>query len=140
MEILFFTEEIDFYIENEDGIREWLQKVAADNHYHIGVLNFIITDDNNILKVNTKFLSHNYLTDIITFNYCQGKELNGDVYISVDRVKENAAKFSSNFNDEFYRVIVHGVLHLIGFDDHNEPDRKLMRHTEDKYLSLLADL
>lgn len=140
MEILFFNENTDFNLEEEQLIREWLSLVAKDCHFKIGVLNYIFTDDHTLLKVNKKFLEHDYLTDIITFDNSQGNEVNGDIYISTDRVKDNASGLNMSFEVELQRVIVHGLLHLTGKKDDTSDRRKEMRAAENKYLSLLADL
>ncbi len=140
MEILFFNENTDFTLEEEQLISEWLSMVAKDCHFHIGVLNYIFTDDNTLLKVNKKFLKHDYLTDIITFDNSQGNEVNGDIYISVERVKDNAYSLDKRFEEELHRVIVHGLLHLTGKKDDTSDHKEEMRSAENKYLSLLADL
>jgi rRNA maturation RNase YbeY len=92
------------------------------------------------LDVNKKYLQHDYYTDIITFDYCEGDVLSGDLFISVDSVRENASFYGTDFENELNRVIVHGVLHLIGYDDHTEEDIAVMRSKEDFYLSLRADI
>lgn len=140
MEILFFTEKVDLVIENPDILREWIDKVATDHHFNVGLVNFVFTDDKSLLKINREFLHHDYLTDIITFDNKQGNELNGDIYISVDRVKENAPKYGRTFLEELHRVMVHGILHLIGHKDDTTTNKEAMRSAENKYLSLLADL
>ena len=88
------------------------------------------------MDVNQKYLQHDYFTDIITFDYCEGDRLSGDLFISVDSVRENAVEYGTEFSEELYRVIVHGVLHLIGYDDHNDEDIAMMRKKENYYLSL----
>jgi|AntRauTorcE11898_2_1112593.scaffolds.fasta_scaffold00139_14 rRNA maturation RNase YbeY len=140
MEILFFTEKVDLVIENPDLLREWLTKVAGDNHFKVGEISFVFTDDNSLLKINREFLNHDYLTDIITFDNRQGNELNSDIYISADRIKENAQKYSRSFMEELHRVMVHGILHLCGYKDDSPSNKEAMRLAENKYLSLLADL
>ncbi|HKK11050.1 MAG TPA: rRNA maturation RNase YbeY [Bacteroidales bacterium] len=140
MEILFFNESVDYRPEDEEIIREWLSLVAKDRHFKIGIINYIFTDDKTLLNVNKKFLNHDYLTDIITFDNSQGNEVNGDIYISIDRVKDNASKLSRSFEEELNRVIVHGLLHLTGKKDDTQERKQEMRTAENKYLSLLADL
>jgi len=140
MEILFFNESVDYRPEDEEIIREWLSLVAKDRHFKIGIINYIFTDDKTLLNVNKKFLNHDYLTDIITFDNSQGNEVNGDIYISIDRVKDNASKLSRSFEEELSRVIVHGLLHLTGKKDDTQERKQEMRTAENKYLSLLADL
>ena len=87
-----------------------------------------------------KYLQHDYFTDIITFDYCEGKVLSGDLFISVDSVRENSIEFGTDFEEELHRVIVHGVLHLIGYDDHTEEDKKVMRHKENYYLQMRSQI
>lgn len=140
MEVLFFNENTSFILEDETLIREWIYLVAKDNHFTVGVINYIFTDDKTLHKVNKDFLNHDYYTDIITFDNSQGNEINGDVYISVDRVKDNAKDLEKKFEDELHRVIIHGVLHLTGKKDNNPENQSQMRQAENKYLSLLADL
>lgn len=140
MEINFFTENIDISLENEELIREWIGKVSEDRSFKIGVINYIFTDDQTLYHVNQKYLEHDYLTDIITFDNTQANEINGDIYISIERVKDNASKYQRTFLDELHRVIIHGILHLTGIRDQDEDEKKIMRELEDKYLSLLFDL
>ncbi|MGM0565753.1 MAG: rRNA maturation RNase YbeY [Bacteroidota bacterium] len=140
MEILFFTEKVDFKVENPALLREWITKVVQDHYLEVGEVSFVFTTDEYLLKINREFLNHDYLTDIITFDNRQGKELNSDIYISLDRVKENADDNNKSLLDELHRVIIHGILHLCGYNDNTEESKTKMRNAEDKYLSLLADL
>ncbi|MCF8334101.1 MAG: rRNA maturation RNase YbeY [Bacteroidales bacterium] len=140
MEMNFFTENVELTLENEDLIREWISKVSEDRSFKIGVLNYIFTDDQTLHHINQKYLNHDYLTDIITFDNTQANEINGDIYISTERIKENADKYQRTFFDELHRVMIHGILHLTGIKDHSEREKKMMRELEDKYLSLLFDL
>ena len=140
MEILFFTEKVDFNVENSALLREWISKVVEDPYFEVGEVSFVFTTDEYLLKINREFLNHDYLTDIITFDNRQGKELNGDIYISLDRVKENAEDNNKSLFDELHRVIIHGILHLCGHKDNTLESKTKMRNAEDKYLSLLADL
>ncbi len=136
--IWFFTQDISFNFTRKMQIRRWLKMVAGSEIREIGDVNIIFCSDNYILDVNLKYLQHDYYTDIITFDYCEGKVLSGDLFISIDSVKENAEYYgASSFEEELNRVIVHGLLHLIGYDDHSEEDQKTMRAKENYYLSML---
>lgn len=101
----------------------------------IGHISIIFCSDNYLLDINIKYLNHNYFTDIITFNYVEGEIISGDLFISIDRVKENASEFETIWIKELYRVIFHGLLHLIGYNDKTEEEKKIMRIKEDLYLS-----
>jgi rRNA maturation RNase YbeY len=100
-----------------------------------GVISIIFCSDNYLLDINIKYLNHNYFTDIITFNYVEGEVISGDLFISIDRVRENAIEFETILIKELYRVIFHGLLHLIGYNDKTEEEKKIMRKKEDLYLS-----
>ena len=114
--------------------------VAASELRKIGIINIIFCSDNYILDVNMKYLQHDYFTDIITFDYCEKDILSGDLFISIDSVRENALFYGTEFPEELNRVMVHGVLHLIGYDDHTEDDIKTMRSKENYYLDLRKQL
>lgn len=101
----------------------------------IGNISLIFCSDNYLLDINIKYLNHNYFTDIITFNYVEGEIISGDLFISIDRVKENAIEFETMWIKELYRVIFHGLLHLIGYNDKTEEEKKIMKIKEDLYLS-----
>ena len=134
--ISYFFEDTDFQFKNRTINNKWLRLVAESEIRRIGQISIIFCSDNYILDVNQQYLQHDYFTDIITFDYCEGDRLSGDLFISVDTVRENAQEYGTEFTDELNRVIVHGVLHLIGYDDHSEDDIAVMRKKEDYYLSL----
>ena len=138
--VSYFTQDTSFVFKGKRLNNSWLKMVAGSEIRRLGDLSIIFCSDNYILDVNMKFLSHDYFTDIITFDYCEGKTLSGDLFISIDSVRENASFYGSEFSDELNRVIVHGLLHLIGYDDHNENDRKIMREKENYYLEIRKTL
>ncbi len=134
--IRYFNEDIDFTLKGKTINNCWLKLVAGSEMRKLGAVNIIFCSDPYILDINLKYLSHDYFTDIITFDYCEGDKLSGDLFISVDSVKENAEFYGVEFRDELDRVMVHGLLHLIGYDDHSEEDIAMMRSKENYYLSL----
>ena len=138
--IRYFCEDIRFIYKNKLANNRWLKMVAGSEIRKIGDINVIFCSDNYILDVNMKYLQHDYFTDIITFDYCEGKVLSGDLFISVDSVRENSIEFGTDFEEELHRVIVHGVLHLIGYADHTEEDKKVMRQKENYYLQMRSQI
>lgn len=138
--IRYFCEDIKFTYKNKLANNRWLKMVAGSEIRKIGDINVIFCSDNYILDVNMKYLQHDYFTDIITFDYCEGKVLSGDLFISVDSVRENSIEFGTDFEEELHRVIVHGVLHLIGYDDHTDEDKKVMRQKENYYLQMRSHI
>lgn len=134
--ISYFFEDTKFQYKGRSRNNRWLRLVAESEIRRIGDVNIIFCSDNYILDINLKYLRHDYFTDIITFDYCEGDKLSGDLFISVDSVRENAQFYGSEFEEELHRVIVHGLLHLIGYDDHTEAEKKEMRKKENYYLSL----
>lgn len=132
-----FNYETDFKLNNEKGTASWIASVVVKESCKEGDINYIFCDDKYLHKLNLEFLKHDTLTDIISFDYSVGKELHGDIFISIDRVKENAEKFNVDFVEELHRVIIHGILHYCGYKDKTESDKKEMRNKENTYLSLL---
>jgi rRNA maturation RNase YbeY len=113
----------------------WLKKVVSSEHKKIGEIVFVFCNDNYLLRKNIEFLKHDTLTDVITFNYCDAEQISGDILISVERVRENSKIFKTKFSIELNRVMVHGLLHLLGYDDKTQADAKIMRSKEEFYLS-----
>ncbi len=134
--VRYYCEDIKFLFKNKQANNRWLKMVAGSEIKTLGDISIIFCSDNYILDVNLRYLHHDYFTDVITFDYCEGDKLSGDLFISIDSVRENAIEFGTEFDEELHRVIVHGVLHLIGYDDHTPEDQKVMRAKEDYYLSL----
>jgi rRNA maturation RNase YbeY len=133
--MISFNYETDFILENSTAIELWISNVIAEENCKLGEINYIFCTDDYLHKINVEFLNHDTLTDIISFDYSVGKELHGDIYISVDRVKENASDFKVDFKDELARVLVHGVLHYCGYKDKTNDEAKLMRSKEDYYIA-----
>lgn len=138
--ISYFNEDINFTLKGKLFNNRWLKMVAESEIRRIGNISIIFCSDNYILDVNMKYLQHDYFTDIITFDYCEGKMLSGDLFISIDSVRENALFYGAEFETELNRVMVHGILHLIGYDDHTPEDQKIMREKENYYLDLREKL
>ncbi len=134
--VSYFVQDTDFKFVKRRLNNAWLKLVAESEVRKLGNINIIFCSDNYILDVNMKYLQHDYFTDIITFDYCEGNVLSGDLFISVDSVRENSVFFKTEFADELNRVIVHGILHLIGYDDHTPDEQKTMREKENYYLDL----
>ena len=118
-------------------IMRGIRAVAAGYGFSVGNINYIFCSDERELAVNREFLGHDYYTDIITFDYCEGKVLNGDIYISLDTVRTNALKFGQSYQDELHRVMIHSILHLCGMDDKTPAERDAMHEAEDQALALL---
>lgn len=134
--ISYYFQDTDFKFRDRRKTNAWLKLAAESEIRRIGNISIIFCSDNYVLDINQKYLQHDYFTDIITFDYCEGDRLSGDLFISVDSVRENSVEFGTEFKDELNRVIIHGLLHLVGYDDHTEKDIKLMRSKENYYLSL----
>ena len=114
----------------------WIRAVAATHNRKVGEIGYMFVNDEKILEVNNEYLGHDYYTDVITFDYCEGNILNGDIVISLDTVRSNAEKFGKTYEDELYRVIIHGVLHLCGINDKGPGEREIMEENENKALAL----
>lgn len=136
--ITFHSEDVDFHLVNEKQIIKWLQNTIKNEGRTVSELSYIFCTDDYLHKMNLEFLNHDTYTDIITFDYTEGSVVGGDIFISIDRVKENALKFKTEFLNELSRVIVHGVLHLVGYKDKTTKEKELMRSKEDFYLILLS--
>ena len=134
--MIVFNKELDFDLENSSDLPIWLGQVIDNEECKEGEVNFIFCSDADLLEKNIAFLNHDTLTDIISFDYTLGKLVSGDIFISVERVKENALTYEVSFENELHRVMVHGVLHYCGCKDKKDSDKELMRSKEDYYLSL----
>ncbi len=140
MAVYFFNEDIDFPPLNKKQVKKWLQTVVKKHHKTLGDINYIFTSDSYILKINQEHLKHDYYTDVITFDYTENNKISGDIYISLDTVKSNAELLNQDYNKEFNRVLIHGILHLIGFKDKNETDATEMRKQEELSLEILKNI
>lgn len=138
--VRYFFEDIKFEYKGRQFNNRWLKMVAESEICSLGDINIIFCSDPYILNINLQYLSHDYFTDIITFDYSQKPVISGDLFISVDSVRENAAFYGTEFREELHRVIVHGILHLIGYDDHTESDIAQMRSKENYYLQMRKEL
>lgn len=132
-----FNYETNFKLEDEDKISDWISKAIQTEGCREGEINYVFCDDDYLHKLNVEFLNHDTLTDIISFDYTVGKELHGDIFISVERVIDNAIDLDISFVDELMRVVVHGVLHYCGYKDKTDEDAEVMREKEDSYLNLI---
>ena len=136
---------IQFFFENIDEIPistlaiSWLEDVIKTENKKLGEINYILCDDEYLLKVNQDFLDHDYYTDIITFDYVKGKTISGDIFVSLPRISDNAKNLVKDFNSEFHRVLAHGILHLMGYKDKTEEEITEMRQKEDFYLNVFAN-
>lgn len=120
-------------------ITSWIKETIASENKTPGDISFIFCSDDYLLKMNKQYLDHDYFTDIITFDYVENNIISGDIFISCDRVKENAGEYKTGFENELSRIIIHGVLHLLGFKDKNKTDKLLMTQKEDFYLNVLSN-
>ena len=137
MAIHFFTENISFVLDKEDKTTAWIEKVLVGEGYKAKNINYIFCSDDHLLTLNKQYLNHDTFTDIITFDHSEkSADLEADIYVSIDRVRDNASSLKKNFAEELHRVLIHGLLHLIGLEDKTEADRQEMRRKEDACLSL----
>ncbi len=137
--INFFSEDITFEIHNPSIYQKWIEDVITSKEKIPGNINFIFCSDEHLLNINIEYLNHDYYTDIITFDYTENAIISGDLFISIDRVKDNANAIGINFIDELNRVLVHGVLHLLGYKDSTKEEKNNMRSLEDDCLKKLKE-
>lgn len=141
LKVKFFNEETSFKPDKKGLIRDWINKIVINKGAKIKELNFIFCSDEYLKQVNIDYLDHHYYTDIITFdNAEEDGKLEGDIFISIDRIKENSAEYARSFNEELHRVMAHGVLHLLGYGDKSEEEANEMRRQEELSLSLFQAL
>ena len=130
-----FHYETDFLLENTESFIRWIKNVISEENKELGEVNYIFCDDKYLMGKNIKYLNHDTLTDIITFNYCEGDMISSDIMISVERVMENSSIFENSFSEELNRVMIHGILHLIGYNDKTDGEKEIIRKKEDYYVN-----
>lgn len=135
--MITFNYETDFNISNEDSLKKWIKTTIENEEFELGEINYIFCDDAYLHKLNVQFLQHDTLTDIISFDYTMGKLISGDIYISIERVADNAKYFNVSFEDELHRVVIHGVLHYLGYKDKTDVEKSVMRSKENECLLTL---
>lgn len=137
MVVYFFSEKTSFVLDNESRYRNWIRKVASHYSVRIAHLNYIFCSDKYLLKINRDYLKHDDYTDVVTFDYSEStQEIEGEIYISIDRVRENADRYKQEFTNELSRVMIHGLLHLMGYGDKTEAEQTKMKEREDACLFL----
>ena len=136
MAILYETQDCHFHYPGKRATTEWIRRTAALEGRKTGDISVVFCSDEALLAINRQYLQHDYLTDIITFDYSEGATISGDLMISIDTVRSNAELYGVNFRDELMRVIIHGILHLCGYGDKTPAEEKQMRALEDKYLAI----
>lgn len=133
--MISFNYETDFNFDKEEKLSNWISSVIRAEGFTEGEINYIYCDDEYLLKLNVEFLNHNTFTDIISFDYTIGNTIHGDIYISIERVLDNANEFNVEFLDELSRVMVHGILHYCGYKDKSAKDKQMMKAKENHYLN-----
>jgi rRNA maturation RNase YbeY len=135
--MITFNYETPYAVKDETKISNWIHRVVVEHRFEVGEINYIFCDDAYLLKLNIEFLQHDTLTDIISFDTTLGKLIGGDVFISIERIQENANTFAVPFDEELHRVMIHGVLHFLGFKDKTPLEKTAMRKKEEESLHLL---
>ena len=135
--MITFNSETSFTLNNQNKLVKWIGDVVSSEGFQVGEINYIFCDDSYLNKINQEFLNHDTFTDVISFDYTLGKEVGGDIFISIERVLENAEKFNEVFENELHRVMIHGILHFIGYKDKTKKDKTLMRTKEDEKIFIL---
>ncbi len=138
--ITYQTESVEMPSIRIQETTDWIKTVAAGYGKRVGEITYIFCSDEKILEVNRRYLKHDYYTDIITFDYCEGNRIDGDIFISLDTVLTNSQLFGTEYNRELYRVIIHGILHLCGINDKAPGEREIMEEAENRALALLYDV
>jgi len=139
-QMIYFNFETEFDLKDQKKVSEWITSTIHKENCKLEEISYIFCDDKYLLDLNINYLDHDTLTDIISFDYSVGKIISGDIFISIERVKENAENFKVDFKNELHRVIIHGILHYCGYKDKTEDEKKEMRYKEDYYLKVLNNL
>jgi rRNA maturation RNase YbeY len=134
--ISFHNQSIAFTLKHKLKLKQWVTLITEKEKHRVGIINYVFCNDEELLEINLKHLNHNTLTDIITFDYTEGNVISSDIFISIERVKDNATKFKVTFEEELHRVLIHGILHLCGYKDKSKIDAELMRKKENWALRL----
>ena len=132
-----FNFETEFQLNNKEGLQKWISEIVTSEGFEVGEILYIFCDDDYLHKLNVEFLDHDTLTDILSFDYKMGNQINGEIYISVERVVDNAKDFKTDFFDELHRVMIHGILHFCGYKDETDSEEIEMRNKENEALKLL---
>ncbi len=140
MAVNFHEKAPSFHLKNKKKLKQWIKESVVREHYIPGDINFVFETDKNVYGANRKYLNHDWYTDVISFDYKEGRRINGDILISVNRVAENAVKFGVSEETEMQRVMIHGVLHLCGYEDATKKEKEKMRKLEDRYLRLIKKI
>ena len=135
--MITFNSETSFTLKNQNKLVKWIGDVVSSEGFQVGEINYIFCDDSYLNKINQEFLNHDTFTDVISFDYTLGKEVGGDIFISIERVLENAEKFNEVFENELHRVMIHGILHFMGYKDKTKKEKTLMRTKEDEKIFIL---
>mgnify|MGYP001463540294 FL=1 len=135
--MITFNSETSFTLKNQKKLVKWISDVVSSEGFQVGEINYIFCNDSYLNKINQEFLNHDTFTDIISFDYTLGKEVGGDIFISIERVLENAEKFNEVFETELHRVMIHGILHFMGYKDKTKKEKTLMRTKEDEKIFIL---
>ena len=137
MAISYHAEDISFPKIKRREITNWIKEIASDYNKRVGEISYIFCSDEKILQINQQYLNHDYYTDIITFDYSEENTISGDLFLSLDTIKSNSDKYHVDYQQEMYRVIIHGILHLCGLKDKTPKEEKIMRDSENKALTIL---
>lgn len=133
--MILFTSQTAYRLSSLRVLKRWLKEIIEAHHFRVGNISYVFMSDDDLLKLNNDYLNHNYYTDILTFDYSSDNVISSDIFISIDRVRENANKYKVTFSQELLRVMVHGILHILGFKDKTHEEKQKMRKLEDIYIN-----